>query len=165
MALAPIPQHNRSTLTEGMTPSVHISYQVTIVANLMAFGRSAANIKRFGINTPHWRVLGCIQQVGPATAADIVRLVLQDKGSVSRAIAGLEKKGLIARLTNPAHATSPYIWMTEKGQALVDRIWPVFCEQAELFTNSLTGKEQKELCRLLDKLYEHAEKVRVQHGL
>lgn len=165
MALAPIPEHDRSTLTAGMTPPVHISYQVTIVANLMAFGRSAANIRRFGINTPHWRVLGCIWQVGPATAADIVRLVHQDKGSVSRAIAGLEKKRLIARLSNPSHATSPYIWMTEKGQALVERIWPVFCEQAELFTSSLTAKEQRELCRLLDKLYEHAEKVRVQHGL
>ncbi len=165
MALAPLPEHERRTLTEGMAPPVHISYQVTIVANLMAFGRSPVNMKRFGINTPFWRILGGIRQVGPATAADIVRLTHQDKGSVSRAIAGLEKRGLIAKLPNPAHATSPYIWLTIKGQALVDRIWPVFVEQAELFTDSLTVKEQKELCRLLDKLYEHAENVREQHGL
>jgi DNA-binding MarR family transcriptional regulator len=165
MPLAPIPKRQKLELTEGMEPPAHISYQITIVANLMAFGSSASNVKRFGIKTREWRVLGCLTHVGPATAGDIVRLARQDKGSISRAITGLEKEGLIGKIPNYAHKSSPYIWLTEKGRKLVDRIYPVFIEQAELFTEVLTEGEKREFCRLLDKLKDHVEQVREERGI
>lgn len=165
MPLAPLPRLKKEQLTEGMEPPAHISYQITIAANLMAFGSSASNVKRFGIKTREWRVLGCITQVGPATASDIVRLVHQDKGSISRAVTGLEREGLVGKIPNHAHKNSPYIWLTEKGRKLVDRIYPVFIQQAELFTDVLSDREQRELCRLLDKLKDHVERVRIEQGI
>jgi len=165
MPLAPLPEKQHRYLTEGMAPASHISYQVTIVANLMAFFESARNVKRFGLKTREWRVLGCINQVGPATAGDIVRLVHQDKGSISRAIAGLEQKGLIGKIPNQAHKNSPFIWLTGEGRELLDEIYPVFIRQAEMFTSALTETEKKELCRLLDKLKDNAEQVREEQGI
>lgn len=165
MPLAPLPRLKKAQLTEGMDPPAHISYQITIVTNLMAFGSSASNVKRFGIKTREWRVLACLTQVGPATASDIVRLMHQDKGSVSRAITGLERDGLVGRIPNHAHKNSPYIWLTQKGRKLVDRIYPVFIQQAEMFTDVLSGREKAELCRLLDKLKDHVERVRVEQGI
>jgi DNA-binding MarR family transcriptional regulator len=131
----------------------------------MAFFESARNVKQFGLKTREWRVLGCINQVGPATAGDVVRLVHQDKGSVSRAIAGLEKKGLIGRIPNEAHKNSPFIWLTEKGRKLLDDIYPVFKRQAEMFTSVLEEDEKRELCRLLDKLKNNVERVREEQGI
>jgi MarR family transcriptional regulator, 2-MHQ and catechol-resistance regulon repressor len=165
MPLAPLPKLKKEQLTEGMDPPAHISYQITIVTNLMAFGSSASNVKRFGIKTREWRVLACLTQVGPATASDIVRLMHQDKGSVSRAITGLGRDGLIDRIPNHAHKNSPYIWLTQKGRRLVDRIYPVFIQQAEMFTDVLSDGEKAELCRLLDKLKDHVEQVRVEQGI
>jgi len=165
MKLAPLPEEPHESLTEGMSPESHISYQVTIVANLMAFGESARNVRQFGIKSREWRVLGCINQVGPATARDIVRLVHQDKGSISRAISGLQKKGLIEKLPNEKHMNSPFIWLTEKGRTLVDEIMPVFSEQAAMFTSVLSANEKKQLCRLLDKLKDNIERVRSEEGI
>ncbi|QIB64593.1 MarR family winged helix-turn-helix transcriptional regulator [Kineobactrum salinum] len=165
MRLAPLPKVKKKQLTEGMDPPAHISYQITVAANLMAFGSSVSNVKRFGVKTREWRVLGCLMQAGPATASDIVRLIQQDKGSVSRAITGLEREDLVGKIPNYAHKNSPYIWLTNKGRKLVDRIYPVFIEQAELFTDGLTDKEKRELCRLLDKLKNNVERVRLEQGI
>jgi len=160
MAPAPTPGDPPSTLTEGLEPALHISYQVTIVANLMAFADSPKNAARFGVRTQEWRVLGALIRRGPMTAADIVRTVHQDKGAVSRAVTALEKRALVERLPNPRHAGSSLISLTGSGKALVDAIWPVFREQAERMCAALTEREQRTLCRLLDKLQAHAEAVR-----
>ncbi|MEQ8516138.1 MAG: MarR family winged helix-turn-helix transcriptional regulator [Chromatocurvus sp.] len=160
MPLAPRPRDPATSLTDGLDPALHISYQVTIVANLMAFAESPKNAARFGVKTREWRVLGTLVRMGPLTAADIVRLMRQDKGSISRAVSALESRGLLQKLPNPRHAGSPFLWLTREGKKLVDGIWPVFREQAELMSAGLTKTEQKTLCRLLDKLHDHAEAVR-----
>jgi len=147
-------------LTDGLAAPLHISYQVTIVANLMAFAESPSNAARFGIRTREWRVLGCLVRTGPVTAATLVRTVRQDKGSVSRAVASLEKRGLVERRENPRHARSPFLALTPAGVSLVDDIWPVFRDQAERLSEVLTAREQATLCRLLDKLRLHADAVR-----
>lgn len=161
MALAPRPKHPARSLTDGLEPALHISYQVTIVANLMAFAESPANSRRFGVRTREWRVMACLVRMGPLTAADMVRIIYQDKGSVSRAIAALEQRGLVKRLDNPRHAGSSLIWLTREGKKLVDNIWPEFTGQAEQMAAALSATEQRKLCQLLDKLRDHAEEVRL----
>jgi DNA-binding MarR family transcriptional regulator len=162
---APIPNVSKQNLTDGMAPEIHISYQITIAANLMAFGSSTRNFRLFGLNVGEWRVVGIVGQIGPLTARRIVELVAQDKADVSRSIARLSDKQLIVKLPNPKHKRSPFIWMTHAGLELYQRIVPVFTEQAEMFCGSLTEKEKATLCRLLDKLKAHTEKVRQQENL
>lgn len=165
MKVAPLPPKPKHHLTEEMSPELHISYQVTVVANLMAFGNSTENVKQFGINFREWRVLGCIGQMGPQTARQIVDAVHQDKATISRAIAELNQKGLITKLPNKLHKRSPLIWMTEEGKAVYDRIVPSFNHQAKLFTDVLSQEEKDQLCGILDKLKGHIEEVREAEGL
>lgn len=159
MKIAPLPPLQKPSLTDGMAPEVRISYQVTIVDNLMAFGNNAKNVKDFGINNRQWRVLGCIGQLGPQTARQMVDVVHQDKATISRAIAELSQKQLVAKLPNKMHKRSPLIWMTEEGKALYDRIYPIFESQAKLFTAVLTEPEKQQLCEILDKLKKHIEQT------
>jgi DNA-binding MarR family transcriptional regulator len=148
------------SLAEGLSSALRISFDVTIAANLMAFAGSPKNAARFGIKTREWRVLATLFRAGPATAAEIVRLIQQDKGSVSRAVGALERRGLVKRLANPRHARSPVVRLTPAGIALVESIWPVFEEQAVMMTSGLNAAEREQLYGLLDKLRRHAEGVR-----
>jgi DNA-binding MarR family transcriptional regulator len=165
MKIAPLPPSQKPTLTDGMTPEVQISYLVTIVDNLMAFGNSAKNMKDFGINIRQWRVLGCIGQLGPQTARQMVDTMHQDKATISRAIAELSQKELITKLPNKLHKRSPLIWLTVEGKALYDQIFPIFESQANRFTDVLSAQEKNQLCDILDKLTTHIEKTREEMGL
>jgi DNA-binding MarR family transcriptional regulator len=162
---AAFPHSPRENLTDDLSAPVHISYVVTLVANLMAFGGSSANFKRFGVNIREWRVLGTLGVMGPVTASRIVEVVHQDKANISRAIAELAKKDLVVKLPNTQHKSSPLIWMSEAGAELYKRIVPVFTQQAESFTSVLSNKEQKQLCHLLDKLNAHIVNVRRDENL
>lgn len=165
---APIPSRLRNyltDLTDGMAPEVHISYQITIAANLMAFGNSTRNFKQFGLNVGEWRVIATLPHTGPLTARRIVEIVGQDKANVSRSVALLSEKQLIVKMPNRGHKRSPFIWLTDAGLKLYQRIIPVFTEQAELFCACLTEREKATLCRLLDKLKAHTEMVRQQEDL
>jgi len=162
---ATIPDYKNRHLTDGMAREIHISYQITIAANLMAFGSSTRNFKQFGLNVGEWRILAALPRTGPLTARQIVEIVGQDKANVSRSIAGLNEKQLIVKMPNPRHKRSPIIWLAHAGSELYQRIVPVFTEQAEMFCSVLTKKEKDTLCRLLDKLKANTAKVRQQEGL
>ncbi len=142
-----------------MTDEVHISYQVTIVANLMAFGSRVQNVERFGVNFREWRLLSAIGRMGPQTARQIVDIIHQDKATISRAVKDLSDRELIVKLPNKKHKRSPLIWFSEKGKALYDKILPVATSQAEDLTQVLTRDEKRQLCELLDKLKDHIEEI------
>jgi DNA-binding MarR family transcriptional regulator len=162
---ASLPEVKRAYLTEGMLPAIHISYQITIAANLMAFGSSARNFKEFGLNVGEWRIIGLLGQMGPVTASKMAELLTQDKAGISRSIAALDARQLIVKIPNPNHKRSPHIWMSVAGMDLYERIVPVFTEQAEKFCAGLSKDEQIMFCKLLDKLAHHTAEVRRNEGL
>lgn len=159
MKPASIPRRKKTKITDGMTDEVHISYQVTIVANLMAFGSRAQNVERFGVNFREWRLLSAIGRMGPQTARQIVDIIHQDKATISRAVKDLSDRALIVKLPNKKHKRSPLIWFSEQGKALYDKILPVATSQAEDLTQVLTRDEKRQLCELLDKLKDHIEDI------
>lgn len=165
LTAAPIPTKSKTYVTEGMPSAVHISYQVTVVSNLMAFGSSPKNVEQFGINLREWRVVGALGKMGPLTAKRLVDLIRQDKANISRAITELSTKNYIIKMPNNAHKKSPFIWLTVEGQALFDTIYPTFTQQAEMFSSILSEQEQTLLCELLDKLKDNTEKVRREQEL
>jgi len=162
---APIPDTRVEELTDGMTPEIHISYQITVAANLMAFGSSTRNFKQFGLNIGEWRILSTLPWTGPLTSGQIVDTVGHDKAIVSRSVAGLSEKQLVIKTPNPRHKRSPFIWLSQAGSDLYQSIVPVFTEQAEMFCAVLTEKEKITLCNLLDKLKAHTKQVRQQEDL
>lgn len=159
MKPASIPRRKKTKITDGMTDEVHISYQVTIVANLMAFGSRVQNVERFGVNFREWRLLSAIGRMGPQTAREIVDIIHQDKATISRAVKDLSDRELIVKLPNKKHKRSPLIWFSEEGKALYDKILPVATSQAEDLTQVLTRDEKQQLCELLDKLKDHIEEI------
>ena len=160
----PVPKTRKLVITDGMASPIHISYAVTFVANLMAFGGMKDNVQRYGLTVRQWRIIGLIAQMGPMTLSEIVSTVHHEKSTLSRAAKELEKRGLLCKIPNKHHKSSPLIWFTREGQDLYDEIVPIFTEQAEKLTSILDESEQQQLCDLLDKLKNHAENVRAFEG-
>lgn len=152
-------------LTDNLAVELLISYYVDVVANLMTFGNIRANTKRFNINARQWAVLFAIGQTGPSVARKIAEDLCLDKGTVSRAVSELEANGHIRKLLNRHHKGSPFIALTQKGEALYCRVMPVFISQNVIFTQVLKNGEKRQLCDLLSRLQTHIVKVRCEKGL
>ncbi|MFD4785132.1 MarR family winged helix-turn-helix transcriptional regulator [Rhodococcus qingshengii] len=58
------------------------------------------------------------------TAIRLAELLGMSRAGVSKALAKLEKRSLIARVQNPADRRSALILMTESGKAAIDQIFP-----------------------------------------
>lgn len=69
----------------------------------------------FGITRTQWRVLANLGRFGAMTARDICRISHIEKTKVSRAVAGLEQAGLIARTPSPADRRAEILSLTESG--------------------------------------------------
>jgi DNA-binding MarR family transcriptional regulator len=165
MKLAPQIVPVSADLTDNLTVELQITYYVAIVANLMAFGNVRANTKRFNINASQWAVLFAIGQAGPSVARKIAEDLGLDKGTVSRAVSELAANGHIRKLLNRHHKRSPFIALTQKGEALYGRVMPVFISQNVMFTRVLRNGEKQQLCDLLSRLRAHIVKVRREKGL
>lgn len=146
--------------TAGFEQPVKINYLVTVVSNLMAFGGSKRNMERYGLTITQLRILGLLWQIGPMTLSDISETIHHDRSTLSRSAAGMEKDGIIKREPNRRHKSSPYLCLTDKGNALIEEINPEYRERARKLTAVLSDDEKKQLAELLEKLKDHMEDLK-----
>lgn len=145
---------------EGFQTPVKINYLVTVVSNLMAFGGSKRNMERYGLTVVQLRILGILWQMGPMTLSDIAQTTHHDRSTLSRAVVGIEKNKLITKTPNRRHKSSPYLCVTDTGNALIEEINPVYRERAKKLTSILSDDEQEQLASLLEKLKDHMEDLK-----
>ncbi|MEO6151634.1 MAG: MarR family transcriptional regulator [Croceibacterium sp.] len=74
----------------------------------------------FQIAVAEWRILALTCTSGPLTGADVAASFEADPGQVSRAVAALVRKGLVARERNVGAGNNKRITPTAKGQAAFD---------------------------------------------
>jgi DNA-binding MarR family transcriptional regulator len=77
--------------------------------------------------------------------------------SVSRAVDGLVKRGLVARAEDPADRRQRLLTLTEDGRALSGQIMAARLAGLEHFAASLEGEERELLDRALELLLEREE--------
>ena len=56
----------------------------------------------FELTVTQWRVMAALGRFAPLTASDVGQRIVMDKVAVSRAVAGLLKRGLVERATDRA---------------------------------------------------------------
>jgi len=74
-----------------------LPYRLSVVTNRISGALSRHYADRFGIGIPEWRVIANLGRHPGITANDVVEQSAMDKVTVSRAVAALESKGLLAR--------------------------------------------------------------------
>ncbi|GAA2105438.1 MarR family transcriptional regulator [Brevibacterium salitolerans] len=120
---------------------------------------SNSHLRRFGLTVAQFEALAHIRNFQPITQSELARGLTVSDGGVSRMLSRLEREGLIVR--EPDWKTK-HISLTEAGRDLLERAFPSqLRQQAALFDDVLDEEEQRQLHRLMKKLYEHSRVRRV----
>src|SRR5262249_10543290 len=77
-----------------------LPYRLTVLASLTSQALSRVYSERYGIGVPEWRVLVTLGQFGMMTGKAIGAHSHMHKTKVSRAVAELERRRLVARRAN-----------------------------------------------------------------
>ena len=105
-----------------------------------------------GLSRDDVTVTICLSITNATSAQDIVRYTGRPKNSVSRAVAGLEERGLLRRHADATDRRSSTLSLTARGQRLFDRIAACFVERDGLMLDPLSPRERRDFNRLLNKI-------------
>ena len=102
-----------------------LPYRLNVVASLVSQALSRIYADRYGIGVPEWRVLVTLGQYGMMTGKAIGAHSHMHKTKVSRAVALLEKRKLVARRANRADLREAFLALTPAGRAMYDDLAPI----------------------------------------
>lgn len=129
-----------------------LPYQLNVVASLVSQALSRVYARRYRIGVPEWRVLVTLGQHGVMTAKTIGAHTHMHKTKVSRAVALLEKRELIARRSNRADMRESFLSLTEAGRAMYEELAPHALDFARRLTEILTPADRDAFNRAVRQL-------------
>ena len=94
-----------------------LPYLLNQAAEATSHGFHAIYRDRYGMTRTQWRVLANIGKFGAMTARDICAISHVEKTKVSRAVAALEREGMLTRLPSSADRRIEILSLTDSGQA------------------------------------------------
>lgn len=131
-----------------------LPYRLNQLASEVSQSLAQAYGEAFGISVPEWRILATLGQFGMVTARDIGTHSRMHKTMVSRAVATLERRGLIVREANQADLREAFLSLTPEGKALYRKIVPLARGFAADLCQDLSPEDLARLNILLDRLSE-----------
>jgi DNA-binding MarR family transcriptional regulator len=113
---------------------------------------ASAYRERFDLDVPEWRVMATVGPERGCTAQYIVGSTRMHKTRVSRAIAHLEEKGLMTRLTSPADRREMELKLTKAGRRLYEQLVPLALERERTLLSCMTKEQLRAFTGGLDRL-------------
>lgn len=108
--------------------------------------------RTYGASLAQLKVLMLVDRSGSLRSADIVEALAQAPRTVTEAIDGLERDGLVLRRPDPSDRRAKRITLTQKGQGVVRELAPLReAFIADLF-DTMPKADMAELLRLLTAL-------------
>ncbi|MBL8537158.1 MAG: winged helix-turn-helix transcriptional regulator [Hyphomonadaceae bacterium] len=135
----------------------YLPYHLTVTANAVSNLIGAAYRARFGLSVWQWRVLCTLGAEGPKTAQNVVELSAMDKMTVSRAIQGLRRRGLVSRTKSKADARSYLLTLTSHGVSTYNEIVPLALAFQEAVLGDLAPHQRDLLLSALRAVREKAQ--------
>jgi DNA-binding MarR family transcriptional regulator len=131
-----------------------IGLRLTVLSSRYMAPVTAALERGHGLSRDDVTVTVCLSITNARSAQEIVRYTGRPKNSVSRAVAGLERRGVLRRDTDPADRRSSRLALTARGRRLFQRIAAGFVARDRLMLGPLSGPERRTFNRLLNKVAE-----------
>jgi DNA-binding MarR family transcriptional regulator len=139
---------------EGFLP-----YRLNVVASLVSQALSRIYADRYGIGVPEWRVLVTLGQYGMMTGKAIGAHSHMHKTKVSRAVALLEKRKLVARRANRADLREAFLTLTPPGRAMYDDLAPIALDFGRRLADAMDPDDRAAFERSVDRLTERSAKL------
>jgi DNA-binding MarR family transcriptional regulator len=151
-----------STAEAGRTSEKRVSpahhsfiYKVGILRRLLDRYSGPALAQQSGLTLAEWRVLTNLYSSSPTTSRQLCLRLRTDKAEVSRACAGLIRRGYASRHGDASDRRSALIVITPRGERLHDAIVPLRQALQKELEVPLTKTQVAELHRMLDTLMQH----------
>jgi len=129
-----------------------LPYRLNVCSNLVSTALSRIYSERYRIGVPEWRVLVTLGQFGMMTAKAIGAHSCMHKTKVSRAVAQLEKRKLVARKANRADLREAFLSLTPAGRSMYDELAPIATRFANQLLQSVDAADRDALDRAIRKL-------------
>ena len=108
-----------------------LPYRLAVLAETVSQSLSQLYNARYGIAIPEWRVISILGQYGTTTAKQIGTHSRMHKTMVSRAVAALERKGLVERSANSDDMREAFVTLSARGRAVYAEITPAATDFAD----------------------------------
>lgn len=136
-------------------PDRSLADRVAVLAE--AVGRCMAPVlrERFGLSRDEWRVLAALA-AGPVRQARLMEATALEKMPVSRAVAGLERAGLLQRRPDPDDGRGWLLELRAAGRATYLKVVPLLQAREASLLDALTPAQRELLDEALEGLLERA---------
>lgn len=128
----------KSPTDEVLVLEEFLPYRLSLLANVVARGFTRLYSERFGLSLPEWEVLAVLGRYGTLTSAEVCERADMHKTMVSRAVAELERHGLVTRRVNRADRREAMLSLTDPGRRMHGQILPLARSYAERLTSDLS---------------------------
>lgn len=146
-----------------------LPYRLNVCAALVTQALSRIYAERYKIGVPEWRVLVTLGEFGMMTAKAIGNHSHMHKTKVSRAVALLERRKLVARRVNRADLREAFLSLTPAGRDIYSELAPIALDFAKQLLGTVEAADRAALDRALKKLTERSSQLAAdiasRHGL
>jgi DNA-binding MarR family transcriptional regulator len=136
-----------------------LPYRLNICASLVSAALSRIYAERYKIGVPEWRVLVTLGQFGMMTAKAIGIHSHMHKTKVSRAVALLERRKLVARRANRTDLREAFLSLTPAGRDIYSELAPIAIDFASQLLETVDAADRAALDRALKKLTERSARL------
>jgi DNA-binding MarR family transcriptional regulator len=137
-----------------------LPYRLSVLAQMVSEALHDLYAGPHGLSVTQWRVMAALGHHAPLTASEVGRRIVMDKVAVSRAVAGLMKRGLVERATDRNDRRRASLRLSARGQAMHARIVPIALAYEEKLYQALDTAERQTFNALSDRLFAHARALR-----
>jgi len=137
-----------------------LPYRLSVLAQLVSESLHDLYAGPFDLAVTEWRVMAALGRFAPLTASEVGQRIVMDKVAVSRAVAGLLKRGLLERAPDRADRRRALLRLSARGRSVHARIVPLALEYEARLCAALSAEERREFDALADRLFIHAQVLR-----
>jgi DNA-binding MarR family transcriptional regulator len=134
-----------------------MSSRLMVLANLLKRGAILRYKRLAGLSSVEFGLVASLGRRPPMSVVRLAEAVGQDKGQISRALAGLVSRKLVARAVNPRDNREVLVSLTRSGLAAHDTIVSGALERNQRLLEQLDPAEVAMLLGHIDRLTRKAE--------
>ena len=151
-----------TAIVEELAPiTAMLSSRLMVLANLLKRGAIIRYKRLAGVSSVEFGLVASLGRRPPMSVARLAEAVGMDKGQISRALAGLVSRKLVARSGNPRDSREVLICLTRAGLAAHDAIVAGARERNQRLLEGLSGDDVAMLLGHVDRLTLKAEAMLV----
>ena len=136
-----------------------MSSRLMVLANLLKRGAILRYKRLAGLSSVEFGLVASMGRRPPMSVVALAQAVGQDKGQISRALAELVARKLVARVTNPRDNREVLVSLTRAGLAAHDAVVAGAQERNQRLLEELDSNEVAMLLAHIDRLTRKAEQM------